>query len=138
MNYPATLHSFRSCLKVIDTFRWVRSPNQVFTDHRVQLGGKTLRHSFNTASGKDAVRILYAWWSDLQVCLGQVAVDQDSNEIRAVPKLLVERRLSLAILKAGLFSAEVLDSSQKTPGRNGDDVFAGIWTGKKVMTVREP
>jgi hypothetical protein len=99
LNYPATLHSFRSCLKVIDTFRWVRSPNQVFTDHRVQLGGKTLRHSFNTASGKDAVRILYAWWSDLQVCLGQVAVDQDSNEIRAVPKLLVERRLSLAILK---------------------------------------
>jgi predicted transposase YbfD/YdcC len=39
------------------------------------------------AAGKDALHLLNAWSSDLQVCLGQVAVDEGSNEITAVPKL---------------------------------------------------
>jgi len=32
-------------------------------------------------------QLLNVWLSDLQVCLGWVAVDRDSNEITAVPKL---------------------------------------------------
>ena len=68
------------------------------TDHGVRLDGKTLRHSFDTASGKDALQLLNAWSSDLQVCLGQVAVDKDSNEITAVPKLLELLELTGAVV----------------------------------------
>ncbi len=62
------------------------------------MDGKTLRHSFDTASGKDALQLLNAWSSDLQVCLGQVAVDKDSNEITAVPKLLELLELTGAVV----------------------------------------
>ena len=74
---------FYACLQ-----RWIRSLNHAITDHGIRLDGKTLRHSFDTASGKDALQLLNAWSSDLQVCLGQVAVAEDSNEITAVPQLL--------------------------------------------------
>ena len=60
---------FYACLQ-----RWVRTLNSVLTDHGVRLDSKTLRHSFDTASGKDALQLLNAWSSDLQVCLGQVQV----------------------------------------------------------------
>ncbi|MEI6256739.1 MAG: hypothetical protein WCQ77_08860, partial [Planctomycetota bacterium] len=41
--------------------------------------------------GKDALQPLNAWSSDLQVCLGQVAVDKDSNEITAPKSLRATR-----------------------------------------------
>jgi len=40
--------------------RWIRSLNNALTDHGVRLDGKTLRHSFDTASGKDALQLLNA------------------------------------------------------------------------------
>ena len=84
---------FYACLQ-----RWVRTLNGALTDHGVRLDGKTLRHSFDTASGKDALQLLNAWSSDLQVCLGQVAVDKDSNEITAVAKLLELLELTGAVV----------------------------------------
>jgi predicted transposase YbfD/YdcC len=84
---------FYACLQ-----RWIRSLNSAIVDHGVRLDGKTLRHSFDTASGKDALHLLNAWSSDLQVCLGQVAVDADSNEITAVPKLLELLELTGAVV----------------------------------------
>ena len=84
---------FYACLQ-----RWVRTLNSTLTDHGVRLDGKTLRHSFDTASGKDALQMLNAWSSDLQVCLGQVAVDKDSNEITGVPKLLELLELTGAVV----------------------------------------
>lgn len=84
---------FYACLQ-----RWIRSLNHAIKDHGVRLDGKTLRHSFDTAAGKDALHLLNAWSSDLQVCLGQVAVDEDSNEITAVPKLLDLLELTGAVV----------------------------------------
>ena len=84
---------FYACLQ-----RWIRSLNKAVSDHGVRLDGKTLRHSFDIASGKDALHLLNAWSSDLQVCLGQVAVAEDSNEITAVPKLLDLLELTGAVV----------------------------------------
>jgi predicted transposase YbfD/YdcC len=84
---------FYACLQ-----RWLRSLNQALTDHGIRLDGKTLRHSFDTASGKAALHLVNAWSSDLQACLGQVAVDEDSNEITAVPKLLEMLELTGAVV----------------------------------------
>jgi hypothetical protein len=46
---------FYACLQ-----RWIRSLNQAVSDHGVRLDGKTLRHSFDTAAGKDALHLLSA------------------------------------------------------------------------------
>lgn len=64
----------------------------------VAIDGKTLRHSFDTASGKSALHLVSAWAGDLRICLGQVAVDEKSNEIAAVPKLLELLELSGAVV----------------------------------------
>ena len=59
----------------------------------IAIGGKVLRRSFDTASGKSALHMVSAWGCEQRMVLGQIATDAKSNEITAVPKLL--RMLSL-------------------------------------------
>lgn len=56
------------------------------TDYVVSLDGKTVRRSGN--GEHKATHIETAYLSDLEIVLGQVAVDAKSNEITAIPKLL--------------------------------------------------
>ncbi len=52
------------------------------------LDGKSLRHSFDTNSGKGALHLINAWASDLQLSLAQLKVADKSNEIKAIPIVL--------------------------------------------------
>jgi predicted transposase YbfD/YdcC len=54
----------------------------------VAIDGKTLRHSYDKAGGKAAIHMVSAWASANQLVLGQVKVDDKSNEITAIPALL--------------------------------------------------
>lgn len=66
--------------------RWVE---QVFTisEHQVvSIDGKTLRGS--KKAGKAAIHMVSAWASANGIVLGQVKVDEKSNEITAIPELL--------------------------------------------------
>ena len=54
----------------------------------VAINGKTLRRSFDRAAGKSPLPMLHAWSAEPRLLLGQLAVDDKSNEITAVPKLL--------------------------------------------------
>jgi len=64
----------------------------------VAIDGKTLRGSFDTASGQSPLHLVSAWACDLRVSLGQLAVDDKSNEITAVPKLLGLLELTGAVV----------------------------------------
>jgi predicted transposase YbfD/YdcC len=54
---------------------------------QVAIDGKTLRRSGN-GSGLKTLHLVSAWATHQQLILGQVAVDDKSNEITAIPKLL--------------------------------------------------
>ena len=54
----------------------------------VAIDGKTVRRSHDGSSGKGALHLVAAWSSEAGLALGQVATDQKSNEITAIPKLL--------------------------------------------------
>jgi len=54
----------------------------------IALDGKTLRRSFDRASGKAAIHMVSAWCESNHTVLGQLATDAKSNEITAIPKLL--------------------------------------------------
>ncbi len=54
----------------------------------ISLDGKTLRHSYDTANGKSAIHMVSAWANKAGITLGQVKVDDKSNEITAIPELL--------------------------------------------------
>lgn len=54
----------------------------------IALDGKTVRHSHDTALGKSAIHMVSAWSAHNRLILGQMKVDDKSNEITALPKLL--------------------------------------------------
>jgi predicted transposase YbfD/YdcC len=54
----------------------------------VSIDGKTLRHSFDTAAGQAPIHVISAWASQNRLVLGQLKVDDKSNEIPAIPALL--------------------------------------------------
>jgi len=54
----------------------------------VAIDGKTLRHSFDRAAAQAAIHMVSAWANRNRLVLGQVKVDDKSNEITAIPQLL--------------------------------------------------
>lgn len=54
----------------------------------IAIDGKTLCGSRDTASGRAAIQMVSAWARSNSIVLGQVKVDDKSNEITAIPVLL--------------------------------------------------
>lgn len=67
---------------------WVQGLAVLLPGDVVAVDGKTLRHTFDTASDKAAIHMVSAWASRQSLCLGQVKTEAKSNEITAIPKLL--------------------------------------------------
>lgn len=74
---------FEKCL-----LSWVTALHEITGGQIVAIDGKTLRRSFDAASSKSAIHMVSAWASANCISLGQVVVDEKSNEITAIPKLL--------------------------------------------------
>jgi predicted transposase YbfD/YdcC len=74
---------FEKCL-----LSWITSLHEITSGQVVAIDGKTLRGSFDKASGKSAIHMVGAWATANHISLGQVVVDAKSNEITAIPKLL--------------------------------------------------
>jgi predicted transposase YbfD/YdcC len=64
----------------------------------VAIDGKALRGSFDTFLGQNPIQMVSAWVSANRVVLGQVKVNEKSNEIRAIPELLQLLELSGSIV----------------------------------------
>jgi predicted transposase YbfD/YdcC len=81
---------------------WVNALHEVTAGEVVNIDGKTLRRSFDRGKGIPALHIVSAWANDNGLVLGQVAVDDKSNEITAIPKLLeiLELRGALVTIDA--------------------------------------
>ena len=54
----------------------------------IAIDGKTMRRTFDRASGRSALHVVSAWVASNAVVLGQVVTDAKSNEITAIPALL--------------------------------------------------
>ena len=66
---------------------WVEDTRKTINAHTtVAIDGKTIRRS--KSSQKKAIHVVTAFASDLQLVLGQLATDEKSNEITAIPKLI--------------------------------------------------
>ena len=74
---------FEKCL-----LSWITALHEITAGQVIAIDGKTLRRSFDTASGKSAIHMVSAWATTNQISLGQVVTDAKSNEITAIPQLL--------------------------------------------------
>ena len=66
---------------------WVRGVTEKITGV-IASDGKTLRRSHDAANGKKALHLVSAWATENRMVLAQLAVDEKSNEITAIPELL--------------------------------------------------
>lgn len=73
----------------------------------VALDGKTMRHSFDKATGAPALHAVSAWVAENRLTLGQLAVDDDSNEIPALPKLIGMLDLEGAVVTVDAMGCQV-------------------------------
>jgi len=67
---------------------WTEALSEASGGDIVSIDGKTLRHSFDQASGQAAIPMVSAWASANRLVLGQLKVEEKSNEITAIPKLI--------------------------------------------------
>jgi len=67
---------------------WITSVSDVTKGQVIAIDGKTLRRSHDKGLGRGAIDMVSAWATANHLVLGQVKVDEKSNEITAIPELL--------------------------------------------------
>lgn len=78
--------------------RWVETISERTEKEVVAIDGKKLRHSFDRRIGKCAINMVSAWAVSNRLVLGQVKVEEKSNEITAIPELLKMLEISGCIV----------------------------------------
>jgi predicted transposase YbfD/YdcC len=69
-------------------FKWTQALHEATGGKLVAIDGKALRRSFAKKSGKAMLHLVTAWSSENGLTLAQVACEEKSNEITAIPELL--------------------------------------------------
>lgn len=67
---------------------WIQAVSEVTRGQVIAIDGKVLRGSCNRLLGKAGIAMVSAWATANHLVLGQVKVEDKSNEITAIPKLL--------------------------------------------------
>jgi predicted transposase YbfD/YdcC len=84
---------FRTCF-----IGWVSVASELIGGQVIAMDGKVLRRSHDHGIGKGAIDMVSAWACTNQLVLGQVKVDEKSNEITAIPQLLKALEISGCII----------------------------------------
>src|SRR3954451_9774941 len=89
----------------------------------IAIDGKPLRRSFDRAKGKSALHMVHAWAPANPLLLGQVAVDEKSNEITAIPVLLKTLAITGAIVTIDAMGCQK-EIARTIRGRQADYLLA--------------
>lgn len=102
---------------------WTHAISENACGDIIAFDGKTLRHSFDTATGMSAVHVMNAWSNANDFCLGQLKVDGKSNEITAMPALM-----KMLDIKGSIVTADALNCqkniAEQIINQGGDYVLA--------------
>ena len=97
-----TLERVISILKPSDFnksfLNWISKLKELFPENVIPIDGKTLRGSHRRGKGLKALHIVNAYSCANSLTLGQIAVNDKSNEITAIPELLTSLSISGAII----------------------------------------
>jgi len=67
---------------------WLHEISAALGVRHIAIDGKTLRHSGGGSSSLRQLHLVSAWAVEANLTLGQVATEEKSNEITAIPRLL--------------------------------------------------
>lgn len=91
---------------------------------QIAIDGKTLRRSFDHAWDKSGLHIVTAWCVEENLVLAQQAVDEKSNEIKAVPELL-----NLLDLRGAVVTGDAMNTQKEIAAqivRGGGDYLMAV------------
>lgn len=122
--------TFRRIFTALDTGRfagcllaWTKQIEKSTKGRVIAIDGKTLCNSFDEATGKRALHLVSAWSTNNHVVLGQIATEEKSNEITAIPQLLELLDLNGAVVTIDAMGCQE-DIAQKIIELGGDYVLA--------------
>ena len=84
----------------------------ILAEKQICLDGKKLRGVNPTSRGNKGLFIVNAWLSENRLCVGQERVEDKSNEIEAIPKLLKEIDITDAIVSIDAIGCQKEIASQ--------------------------
>lgn len=115
--------AFQQCLTAWLQDKRPTAPDGPSVDHVVAIDGKTLRRTFDRRRGLGALHLVSAWATSHGITLGQVAVEDKSNEITAIPHLI-----DLLDLKGCVVTIDAMgcqkEIAAKIVGKEADYVLA--------------
>ncbi len=74
---------FQSCF-----MKWISAASELIQGQVIAIDGKLLRRSHDKGTRKAAIDMVSAWANSNHLVLGQIKVDDKSNEITGIPQLL--------------------------------------------------
>jgi len=102
---------------------WITALHEVTEGQILPIDGKTLRGSYDRADGKAAIHVVSVWATQNHLSLGSVVVDEKSNEITAIPRLL-----GLIDISGALVTLDAMGCQKEIAGKildeGGDFVLA--------------
>jgi predicted transposase YbfD/YdcC len=101
---------------------WLRQMHARVGGEHFAIDGKTLRRSGSPASGLGPLHLVSVWATQANLSLGCVAVDEKSNEITAIPRLLELLDLHGALVSIDAMGCQKKVARQVTEG-GGDYVL---------------
>lgn len=78
--------------------QWISAVSELIQGQVIAIDGKLLRRSHDRGIGKAAIDMVSAWANSNHLVLGQIKVDDKSNEITAIPQLLKALEISGCIV----------------------------------------
>ena len=78
--------------------RWTEGLCRAVGAEVVAIDGKSLRRSVDRVNGRSPIHMVSAWALENRLVLGQIKVDEKSNEVTAIPELLGALKLAGCIV----------------------------------------
>lgn len=112
--------AFQTCFQ-----SWIASLVSEDEDTRptIAIDGKTMRRSHDRAAGLGPLHLVSAWASEHGLALGQVATEEKSNEITAIPELIDRIDVKGAIVTIDAMGCQK-EIAKKIVDAKGDYVLA--------------
>ena len=103
--------------------QWIAAVSDITAGQVVAIDGKAVRRSYDRGIGKDAISMVSAWAAANELVLGQVKVDDKSNEITAIPALLQVLEISDCIVTIDAMGCQT-EIAKTIVGQGADYVLA--------------
>jgi predicted transposase YbfD/YdcC len=102
---------------------WVAEIQMLTQGEVIAIDGKQLRGSVDRFEGQSVINVVSAWATANELVLGQVKVDEKSNEITAIPRLLEVLDISGCLVTIDAIGTQT-EIAEKIIAQGGDYLLA--------------